>query len=715
MLQNSRTDAPHKQWVRASFTILMIAWAGLLAGCPEEPVPEPEPECRVGMDCPSGVCSAAGTCALPTCVDMVKNGEESGTDCGGSCQKCDTGLECRSPDDCKSGTCTMGVCTEKKGIGELCNSVDECDAQYECRQAGDEQICTQSCAGTCPTGFACFREFCTADTYCDDPDGDGFGAGPGCTGTICDLCDERATCVEEGDFSFNCVCNEGFTGDGFTCGDFDECASGTADCDLNAACENTDGGFECTCADGFSGDGKTCEDIDECATDADDCDERAICTNLEGGFFCSCPPGSRDISGDGTECSDVDECFVEMDNCDEDATCTDIDDGFLCECNEGFIDATPQNPGRQCVDVDECTTGEAQCDPDATCENTDGGYECSCPPDKLDVNGDGTVCAEEDNCAPFPAGCDQLSVCRNSPAAPNGYICVCPPGYQDANGDGSSCVEIDECAAEIDVCDDLASCQNTPGSYTCTCPAGYFDERGDGTVCLNINECADGTDNCSDDATCTDTPGAFTCQCLPGFIGDGVNCRRPTSCLDLLTDQPMTTSGIHTIDTGMSGEIDVYCDMNTEGGGWTFLKVDKGSQSSAMVAESHCSGLGMQLFIPRTKAHRDLALTLANNANIGPGGSANYMRILGIYPDSNGATCLSRSFASTTPGCNWGASDGGGFFVSARADITEPNGDNDTRASMYYSWMGNEVDRYNDIPFPGYTSRFFMCDTGDKK
>lgn len=695
--------------------LTMFVCLGLfgLSAC-SDPEPPP-PECTVGTDCESGVCQD-NECQVASCIDGVANGMETDVDCGGTCKKCELMQGCMINDDCKSKNCVGGVCSEKKGIGEACASVDECDAAYQCRVAGDAQICTLACTTDCPTGFSCFRQFCVPDAYCEDPDGDGYGVGPGCTGTICDLCDDRATCVEQEDFSFACVCNEGYVGDGETCDDYDECGAGTDNCDTNASCENTDGSFECTCADGFEGDGVTCEDIDECVAGTDNCDDKAICTNLDGGFFCSCPPGSNDVNGDGTVCSNVDECILQTDDCDENAACINTEDAWTCECNEGWVDANPNSPGRTCMDVDECSAGLDNCDPSATCNNEDGGFSCTCPAGTNDVNGDGTVCRGEDKCMPRPTDCADNATCRNSTTDPRGYVCLCPDGYRDVNGDGSQCQEIDECAEELDSCDDdYATCTNTPGSFTCACNSGYFDVRGNGSLCTNINECVEGTDNCDNNASCTDTNGSFECECDPLFIGDGVTCRRPWSCLELLQDQPGTRSGLYTIDTGMGGEQEVYCDMSTDGGGWTFLKVDHGTPASAQVAENFCANRGMRLFIPRNKDHLSAAYSVATNSNIGPGGDPNYMRILGIYPKTKGATCLTRAFTSSTAGCNWRAGDNGDFYVSERTDITEPNGDNDINSSMYYSWLsGARVQWYNDIPMPGYTSRYFMCDTADK-
>ena len=40
--------------------------------------------------------------------------------------------------------------------------------------------------------------------------------------------------------------------------DIDECAMELDECSDNAACTDTDGGYECTCNAGFTGDGFTC-------------------------------------------------------------------------------------------------------------------------------------------------------------------------------------------------------------------------------------------------------------------------------------------------------------------------------------------------------------------------------------------------------------------------------------------------------------------------
>lgn len=112
-------------------------------------------------------------------------------------------------------------------------------------------------------------------------------------------CNANAACTNTFG-SYGCQCSAGYTGDGITCTDIDECSSGHQ-CDSSATCHNSEGSYVCICNSGYTGDGRTCRELDECTSNSHDCDANAICTNTVGSFTCQCN-GSAHYYGDGKTC-----------------------------------------------------------------------------------------------------------------------------------------------------------------------------------------------------------------------------------------------------------------------------------------------------------------------------------------------------------------------------------------------------------------------------
>ena len=91
-------------------------------------------------------------------------------------------------------------------------------------------------------------------------------------------CHENATCTNS-DGSYDCHCISGFIGTGFNCSstllslmyaivdfsvflvsDIDECGdSNLNNCSEIANCTDTVGSYECMCSEGYTGDGFSCE------------------------------------------------------------------------------------------------------------------------------------------------------------------------------------------------------------------------------------------------------------------------------------------------------------------------------------------------------------------------------------------------------------------------------------------------------------------------
>ena len=162
--------------------------------------------------------------------------------------------------------------------------------------------------------------------------------GAECTSNDDSVCHVNAECVEQ-----NCVCQSGFTGDGKTCDDIDEC-DGLHSCHIKAQCVNTVGSFQCVCNSGYTG--KDCVDIDECDLGVHDCDQLATCVNTPGSYRCYCPSGYL-LSVDGKNCSDIDECKEGTDDCPFDFTCINTPGSYVC-VQEELPTSQPPDP-KKCV------------------------------------------------------------------------------------------------------------------------------------------------------------------------------------------------------------------------------------------------------------------------------------------------------------------------------------------------------------------------------
>ena len=76
------------------------------------------------------------------------------------------------------------------------------------------------------------------------------------------------------DGSYHCSCGAGYENvnsthigtalDGTECQNINECTTGDNECDVNAHCTDSVGGYTCEYLGGWTGDGRTCMDHEEC-------------------------------------------------------------------------------------------------------------------------------------------------------------------------------------------------------------------------------------------------------------------------------------------------------------------------------------------------------------------------------------------------------------------------------------------------------------------
>lgn len=134
------------------------------------PCADGEP-CNDGSDCSSEICTDDGLCASASCTDGARNGLETDIDCGGpSCPGCSAGQVCAQMDgsDCVSGVCSRGLCQAATCTDAVHNGTE---SDIDCG-GSDCQGCLggQKCNGTadCHMTLTCVKDLCVPPT----PDGE---------------------------------------------------------------------------------------------------------------------------------------------------------------------------------------------------------------------------------------------------------------------------------------------------------------------------------------------------------------------------------------------------------------------------------------------------------------------------------------------------------------------------------------------------------------
>eukprot|EP00295_Goniomonas_pacifica_P017340 CAMPEP_0175859224 /NCGR_PEP_ID=MMETSP0107_2-20121207/30132_1 /TAXON_ID=195067 ORGANISM="Goniomonas pacifica, Strain CCMP1869" /NCGR_SAMPLE_ID=MMETSP0107_2 /ASSEMBLY_ACC=CAM_ASM_000203 /LENGTH=1043 /DNA_ID=CAMNT_0017175811 /DNA_START=16 /DNA_END=3147 /DNA_ORIENTATION=+ len=295
----------------------------------------------------------------------------------------------------------------------------------------------------------------------------------------------------------------------------------THSCHSEALCTDTDASYTCECNAGYTGNGTSCDDLNECATTNGGCDSSlGVCTNVDGSFECACVTG---YTGDGMSCTEINECATTNGGCDSNAACSNTAGSFECACDSAY-----KGDGMTCTDVNECSTDNAGCGAEA-CTNTAGSYACNA------IN-----CGEytaPDSATVFPTGNivapnSVVITCNTGYGLSGSSTATC--GSDASFSTGGTCSEVNECATSNGGCDSNAGCVNNVGSYSCSCDTGY---TGDGMSCTEVNECATTNGGCDSNAACSNTAGSFECVCDSAYSGDGITCTAiPQAGCDPVTD-----------------------------------------------------------------------------------------------------------------------------------------------------------------------------------
>ncbi len=634
-------------------------------------------QCMNGGTCEDRVNSFACTCAAGF----------SGTNCATNINDC-------SPNPCENGgTCTDGVngftCACLPGfMGNRCQgNTDDCSTS-PCENGG---TCSDGVNGftcACPPGYSgatcstnvddCSPNPCSNGGTCaDGVNGFTCSCAPGFSGTTCETnaddcasapCQNGGTCVD-GANAYSCTCPAGYSGTNCET-NIDECSG--APCQNGGTCVDGVNAFTCTCLPGFTG--ALCDNNpDDCVTAP--CQNGGTCTDGTNTYTCTCASGYA-----GTNCeTNIDDCTPT--SCANGGTCVDGLNTFTCSCRRGFVGDTCE------TNIDDCRNGP--CQNGGTCTDGDDTFTCTCAP-----GFQGSVCSVNiDECTPNQ--CVNGSTCVDGV---NGFSCTCAPGYS-----GPLCeVNINECIPNL--CQNGATCNDGINSFTCSCAAGYT-----GLLCqTNIDDCA--PNPCLNGGSCSDGVNTFTCACAGGYTGP--TCATAPvrqSCLQILNAGESTGNGDYTIDpdgTGPVAPMTAFCDMTTDGGGYTYVTVTGGTSTNSRLSANSCQALGLEMFVPRTQAQYAF-LEGRYNQDF-------FETVSGIYgtTPANYTTCVMNSASASACSANWFAIDGGSWWLR-NAAYSEPNGD--YTANL---WLGTDNQypsgRFNDLTGGYFTGGSYICSTNDK-
>ncbi|XP_053380156.1 neurogenic locus notch homolog protein 1-like [Mercenaria mercenaria] len=140
----------------------------------------------------------------------------------------------------------------------------------------------------------------------------------------------------------------------------------------------------------------------------------------------------------------------------------------------------------------------------------------------------------------------------------NDFSCSCHQGFKGrlCNITGTQC-DLKPCFH--------GKCFESNGDFMCICTDGY------GGIHCNISNYYCQSNPCLK-GTCVSGQSDYTCLCNDGYVGRNCDVTNATDCFDIIRKQISSKSGTYNITLWKSKLVkEVYCDMDTHLGGWTFL------------------------------------------------------------------------------------------------------------------------------------------------
>ncbi len=455
--------------------------------------------CSANSDCIFSNCTV-GICQPPTCSNGVQDPGETDVDCGGSCSPCADGLKCSIAQDCQSKVCSNSTKT--------CSSPTCTDAV----QNGNETdidcggvTCTQRCVtgNKCSANSDCQSKVCTNNVCsaasCNDGVQNGNETGPDCGGS-CALVSPAKTCGTNVGCGVDADCSSDNCCTAVTCQMLNVCvAPSCQDGKKNQDETGIDcGGNTCTAR---CGPGQGCLFSTDC--------QSGVCTNnvcqppsctdgvkngSEMGIDCggNCPKGCPA----GTACNGPGDCDSSV--CSKDPTTGAYTTCAAPSCTDGVMNGLET--------YTDCGGGCKGCAPGQTCKvRTD----CDLTVTNIDcING---ICA-------VPQCNDGVMDGSETDVDCGGTCAKCANSLK--------CVSATDCTSSVCKADSTG----TPRCAAPTCSDGVQNQGESGIDCGGTSTCA----RCATGFGCT-----LPTDCISGVCGSNNTCSAP-SCSDGVQNEQET-------------------------------------------------------------------------------------------------------------------------------------------------------------------------------
>ncbi|CAF1327644.1 unnamed protein product [Adineta ricciae] len=387
-------------------------------------------QCTKNSDCVNNNChQTQKTCQEPSCSDGNKNQDETDIDCGDSvCKiKCDLDYYCNKNADCINNNChpTNKIC-QVASCDDGNKNQDEtgidCGGSICTRRCDLNQACSNN--SDCSNGN-CYvsLKICQVPSCCDgnknqdETDIDCGGSMCGARCVLTQICSNNSDCANDNCHQTNKTCQEPSCPDGNQNQDETDVDCGGASCKIHCALNQT-------CAENFDCANNNCHQRNKTCQDpsCDDGNKNQDETGVDcGGFICGARCDLNQVCSNNSDCSNG-NCHRSLNLCQE-QSCNDGNknqDETDVDCG-GFVCGARCNLTQVCSSNSDCANGNCH-QTNKTCQEPSC-FDGNQNQDETDVDCGGISC--KIHCA-LNRTCGQNYDCANNNCHKTNQTCQVP-------------------------------------------------------------------------------------------------------------------------------------------------------------------------------------------------------------------------------------------------------------------------------------------------